>query len=52
MTCPEDPPPTPLTLDEPSPSPHDAEVALPIPLLDETFWRFVFEDDPDEEVLP
>jgi hypothetical protein len=55
MTCPEDPPPPPssLPLVAPIPWPETGPllptVGVPLPPLDESHWRFVFQDDPDEE---
>ena len=56
MTCPDDPPPPPSSLPLPVPIPLPQVGSLPptlgVPLpppLDEAHWRFVFQDDPEEE---
>jgi hypothetical protein len=54
MTCPADPPrvPIPLLLPAAIPLPEAGPLppaaGLPVPPLDESHWRFVFQDDPDE----
>jgi hypothetical protein len=52
MTCPDDPPPLPIPLLPvpivlPEAGPLIPAVGAPLPPLDESHWRFVFQDDPD-----
>jgi hypothetical protein len=54
--CPDEPPPVPplrnvplpLTPIEPPPR-GPASYGVPLPCMDESHWRFVFQDDPEEE---